>query len=77
MAVSGNGRYMTTDSTKVDEPIKVDKTSKVEEAETVDVPPPPTEKVLHCEHADYYEFCNPLIMLYGYLCSLDFALNEI
>ncbi|KAM3711233.1 hypothetical protein ACB098_01G094100 [Castanea mollissima] len=46
MAVSGNGRYMTTDSTKVDEPIKVDKTSKVEEAETVDVPPPPTEKLL-------------------------------
>lgn len=46
MAVSGNGRYMTTDSTKVDEPFKVDKTSKVEEAETVDVPPPPTEKLL-------------------------------
>ncbi|XP_075651921.1 uncharacterized protein At1g32220, chloroplastic [Castanea sativa] len=46
MAVSGNGRYVTTDSTKVDEPIKVDKTSKVEEAEMVDVPPPPTEKLL-------------------------------
>lgn len=46
MAVSGNGRYMTTDSTKVDEPFKVDKTSKVEEAETVDVPPPPTQKLL-------------------------------
>ncbi|KAK4600515.1 hypothetical protein RGQ29_010243 [Quercus rubra] len=46
MAVSGNGRYMTTDSTKVDEPFEVDKTSKVEEAETVDVPPPPTEKLL-------------------------------
>lgn len=46
MAVSGNGRYMTTDSTKVDEPFKVDKASKVEEAETVDVPPPPTQKLL-------------------------------
>jgi len=46
MAVSGNGRYMTTDSTKVDEPFEVDKTSKVEEAETVDVPPPPTQKLL-------------------------------
>lgn len=46
MAVSGNGRYMTTDSTKVDEPFKVDKESKVEEAETVDVPPPPTQKLL-------------------------------
>ncbi|KAK7842122.1 uncharacterized protein CFP56_014278 [Quercus suber] len=46
MAVSGNGRYMTTDSTKVDESFKVDKTSKVEEAEAVDVPPPPTQKLL-------------------------------
>ena len=77
MAVSGNGRYMTTDSTKFDEPFKVDKTSKVEEAETGEVPPPPTEKVLHCEDADSYECCNPLIMLYGFLCSLDFVLNEI
>ncbi|KAB1204763.1 hypothetical protein CJ030_MR8G027390 [Morella rubra] len=33
-------RYMSTDSTKVDEPFKV------EEAETVNVPPPPTEKLL-------------------------------
>ena len=31
----------------------------------------------YTEDADYYEFCNPLIMLYGFLCSLDFALNEI
>ncbi|KAF5456863.1 hypothetical protein F2P56_026295 [Juglans regia] len=40
MAVSRNGRYISTDSTKADEPFKV------EEAETVNVPPPPTEKLL-------------------------------
>jgi hypothetical protein len=39
MAVSSNGRYLSTDSNKVDEPFKV------EEAETLNVPPPPTEKV--------------------------------
>ncbi|XP_043700626.1 uncharacterized protein At1g32220, chloroplastic [Telopea speciosissima] len=40
MATSRHGRLLTTDSTKLDEPFKV------EEAETVDVPPPPTEKLL-------------------------------
>lgn len=40
VAVSRNGRFLSTDSTKVDEPFKV------EEAETVDVPPPPSEKLL-------------------------------
>ena len=40
MAVSNNGRYLSTDSSN-----KVDETVKVEEAETVNVPPPPTEKV--------------------------------
>lgn len=41
IAVSRNGRYLSTDSSnKVDEPFKV------EEAETVDVPPPPTDKLL-------------------------------
>lgn len=40
MAVSSNGRYLSTDSNKVDEPFKV------EEAETVNVPPPSTEKLL-------------------------------
>ncbi|KAM1841982.1 hypothetical protein ACFX13_016738 [Malus domestica] len=35
-----NGRYPTTDSNKVDEPFKV------EEAETVNIPPPPTDKFL-------------------------------
>lgn len=40
MAASGNGRNMSTDSNKVDEPLKV------EEAETVNVPPPLTEKLL-------------------------------
>ena len=40
MAATRNGRHLSTDSTKVDEP------SKVEEAETVNVPPPPTDKVL-------------------------------
>ncbi|KAL3587159.1 hypothetical protein D5086_014026, partial [Populus alba] len=40
MAVSSNGRYLSTDSNKVDEPFKV------EEAETLNVPPPPTEKLL-------------------------------
>ncbi|KAH7523917.1 uncharacterized protein At1g32220, chloroplastic [Ziziphus jujuba] len=39
MSASNNGRYLSTDS-KVDEPFKV------EEAETVHVPPPPTEKLL-------------------------------
>ncbi|KAL9400485.1 hypothetical protein Peur_009446 [Populus x canadensis] len=38
MAVSSYGRYLSTDSNKVDEPFKV------EEAETLNVPPPPTEK---------------------------------
>ncbi|KAM7459644.1 hypothetical protein LguiA_036638 [Lonicera macranthoides] len=38
---SRNGRFLSTDSSnKVDEPFKV------EEAETVNVPPPPTEKLL-------------------------------
>lgn len=36
---SGGGRYLSTDSNKIDEPFNV------EEAETVHVPPPPTEKV--------------------------------
>lgn len=36
-----NGRYLSTDSTKVDEPFKV------EEAETVDTTPPPTEKAFY------------------------------
>ncbi|KAF2313055.1 hypothetical protein GH714_008932 [Hevea brasiliensis] len=40
IAASRNGRYLSTDSSKVDEPFKV------EEAETVDIPPPPTEKLL-------------------------------
>ncbi|KAE8056209.1 hypothetical protein FH972_013000 [Carpinus fangiana] len=40
MAATRNRRHLSTDSTKVDEP------SKVEEAETVNVPPPPTEKLL-------------------------------
>jgi hypothetical protein len=39
IAASRNGRYLSTDSNKVDEPFKV------EEAETVNVPPPSTEKV--------------------------------
>lgn len=40
MPASRNGRYLSTDSNKVDE------TFKVEEAETVNAPPPPTEKLL-------------------------------
>ncbi|KDP33474.1 hypothetical protein JCGZ_07045 [Jatropha curcas] len=40
IAASRSGRHLSTDSDKVDEPFKV------EEAETVDVPPPPTEKLL-------------------------------
>lgn len=43
MAATRNGRHLSTDTNKVDEPFKV------EEAETVNVPPPPTEKVLHSE----------------------------
>ncbi|GLT44460.1 hypothetical protein SLA2020_183700 [Shorea laevis] len=40
VSASKNGRFLSTDSNKVDE------TFKVEEAETVDVPPSPTEKLL-------------------------------
>lgn len=40
MAATRNGRHLSTDTNKVDEPFKV------EEAETVNVPPPPTEKLL-------------------------------
>lgn len=43
MAGSSNVRYLSTDSNKVDEPFKV------QEAETVNIPPPPTEKVSSCE----------------------------
>ncbi|KAJ4959776.1 hypothetical protein NE237_019686 [Protea cynaroides] len=45
MATSRHGRLLTTDSNKVNEPFKVEGT-KVEEAKTVNVPPPPTEKLL-------------------------------
>ncbi|GMQ02690.1 hypothetical protein CsSME_00048802 [Camellia sinensis var. sinensis] len=39
MAVAINGRFLSTDSTKVDEPFKI------EEGETVNSPPPPSEKL--------------------------------
>ncbi|KAI7989269.1 Uncharacterized protein LOK49_LG13G02849 [Camellia lanceoleosa] len=39
MAVARNGRFLSTDSTKVEEPFKI------EEGETVDSPPPPLEKL--------------------------------
>eukprot|EP00262_Sarcandra_glabra_P013054 TRINITY_DN3526_c5_g1_i1.p1 TRINITY_DN3526_c5_g1~~TRINITY_DN3526_c5_g1_i1.p1 ORF type:complete len:286 (+),score=46.58 TRINITY_DN3526_c5_g1_i1:201-1058(+) len=39
-AVSRNCRLLSTDSNKVDEPFKI------EEAETINVPPPPSEKLL-------------------------------
>lgn len=39
VSASSGGRYLSTDSNKIDEPFNV------EEAETVRVPPPPTEKV--------------------------------
>ncbi|KAJ4831375.1 hypothetical protein Tsubulata_021675 [Turnera subulata] len=40
LAASRDARYLSTDSNKVDEPFKV------EEAETVNVPPPPSDKLL-------------------------------
>lgn len=40
MAVARNGRFLSTDSTKVDEAFKI------EEGETVNSPPPPSEKLL-------------------------------
>ncbi|PSR87790.1 hypothetical protein CEY00_Acc30820 [Actinidia chinensis var. chinensis] len=40
VAASSNGRLFSTDSGKVHEPVQV------EEAETVELPPPPTEKLL-------------------------------
>lgn len=63
-----NGRCLSTDSNKVDEPLKV------EEAETVDIPPPPTEKVI--SRMGYhllfffssYRFlgCVLLLLMYGF-----------
>ncbi|CAL5434858.1 unnamed protein product [Camellia sinensis] len=41
MAVARNGRFLSTDSTKVNKPFKV------EEGETVNSPPPPLEKVVN------------------------------
>ncbi|XP_028799045.1 uncharacterized protein At1g32220, chloroplastic [Neltuma alba] len=40
ITIAKNGRYLCTDTNKVDEPFKV------EEAETINTPPPPTEKLL-------------------------------
>ncbi|EOA21046.1 hypothetical protein CARUB_v10001385mg, partial [Capsella rubella] len=40
VSATSGGRYLSTDSNKIDEPFNV------EEAETVHVPPPPTEKLL-------------------------------
>ncbi|KAK4274512.1 hypothetical protein QN277_017720 [Acacia crassicarpa] len=40
ITIAKNGRYLCTDSNKVDEPFKA------EEAETINTPPPPTEKLL-------------------------------
>lgn len=40
MAVPRNGRFLSSDSTRTDEPLNV------EEAQTVNVPPPPSEKLL-------------------------------
>lgn len=37
---TGRGRYLSTESNKIDEPLKV------EEAETVNIPPPPADKLL-------------------------------
>ncbi|KAG9130753.1 hypothetical protein Leryth_012685 [Lithospermum erythrorhizon] len=45
IAIGRNGRFMSSDLNKTDEPFKVEN-AKIEEAETVDVPPPPTEKLL-------------------------------
>ncbi|XP_057957493.1 uncharacterized protein At1g32220, chloroplastic isoform X2 [Malania oleifera] len=42
MVASRNERFLCTDSNKIDEPFK----AEVQEAETVDIPPPPTEKLL-------------------------------
>ncbi|EFH46998.1 hypothetical protein ARALYDRAFT_916279 [Arabidopsis lyrata subsp. lyrata] len=39
-SVSGGGRYLSTDSNKIDEPFNV------EEVDSVHVPPTPTEKLL-------------------------------
>ncbi|KAF5743381.1 hypothetical protein HS088_TW09G01449 [Tripterygium wilfordii] len=45
MGALGHERYLSSDSNKFDEPFKVNE-PKVEEAETVHVPPPLTEKLL-------------------------------
>ncbi|KAI3468392.1 hypothetical protein Pfo_025055 [Paulownia fortunei] len=46
IAASRNGRFLSTGSDKFSGPNDSAKTDKVEEAETVQVPPPPTEKLL-------------------------------
>ncbi|XP_075109494.1 uncharacterized protein At1g32220, chloroplastic-like isoform X1 [Nicotiana tabacum] len=55
VASSRNVRFLSSESNKTDEPFKVEKATesnkrddsfKVEEAETVNMPPPPTEKLL-------------------------------
>ncbi|CAA2974323.1 uncharacterized protein At1g32220, chloroplastic-like isoform X1 [Olea europaea subsp. europaea] len=49
IAASRNGRFLSTESDKTTDgkdSNKVEEPFKVEEAETVDVPPPPTEKLL-------------------------------
>lgn len=51
MAASRGGRPFSTDSNKIDEPFKV------EEAETVNVPPPPTEKVYEMKARGFSLFC--------------------
>lgn len=59
-----NGRYLSTDSNKVDEPFKV------EEAETIQVPPPPTEKVL--SRCLGYEIASPSYSFAIFICELSF-----
>ena len=72
--MSRNVRFLSTTSNKVDEPLKV------EEAETVNIPPPPSEKVLKITIFNNYLLCIPIrccdiiSLLSSYLCLVEMVL---
>ena len=64
MAASSNRRLFSTDSGKVHEPVQV------EEAETVQVPPPPTEQVFCVDKGDTYIY-SFIQLCYMYKASVN------
>uniref|UniRef100_A0A1S3BCB9 NAD(P)-binding domain-containing protein n=1 Tax=Cucumis melo TaxID=3656 RepID=A0A1S3BCB9_CUCME len=68
MAACRSGRPFSTDSNKIDEPFKV------EEAETVNVPPPPTEKVYEMKARGFLVILSislTLISVISLVCAFD------